>query len=282
MTKNDSKVEYNSLLFEQKLWEEVKIDVAEDGTKIVENATYSDDELFPELSVEGYNELNGRIETFYISCYELLGDSRSDWRAWYEETGESPAYHFPEDVRDAVFTRLANIPHELACARQAIKDEKTAEKVDQRIKEDRSSYYIIGTGLIGKRDSKDNSDWVFVNAKWEPDNDGLIEILLNGGEIHSINTQEAMEKITDRTLAFLIDMWAERYAVPAKKWSESPKWYSKLVSTSFVMNGVKRTVKPADLKVSDDDAFMESIQNELEKDLRKYGAYDIVSFGMMD
>ena len=293
--------EYNSLLFEQKLWEKVKVGVAEDGTKIVENATYSDDELFPVVSVEGFNELNGKTEKFYLECYCLYEDSKSDWRKCYEETGDSPAYPFPEGVRDVIFTRLVNIPYELSCARKAIKDEKMAAMINRKIKEDKTSYYIIGTSLIGKREFKDSSDWLFSSAQWEPDNDGMIDMLLNGvditkqsldsffpehlkliNEIHPIDTKEAMEKITDQTLSFLIDMWAEKYAVAAKEWSENPKWYSKLVSTSFVMNGVKRTIKPSDLKVSADDAFMESIQDELEKDLREYGAYDIVNCGMMD
>ena len=118
--------EYNSLIFEQKLWKNVKVDVAEDGTKIVENATYSDDKLFPEVSVEGFNQLNGKAEKFYLECYCLYEDSKGDWRKWYEETGESPAYPFPEGVWDVIFSRLTNIRHELSCARKAIKDEKTA------------------------------------------------------------------------------------------------------------------------------------------------------------
>ncbi len=221
-SKDNYVCEYNSLLFEQKLWEKVKVEVAEDGTKIVENATYSDDELFPVVSVEGFNELNGKTEKFYLECYCLYEDSKSDWRKYYEETGDSPAYPFPEGLRDVIFTRLANIPYELSCAKKAIKDELTAATIEKKIKEDKSSYYIIGTSLIGKRDPKDNFGWLFFGTEWEPDTDGLIEMLLKGvditkqkldsffpehlhliNEIHPIDTKEAMERITEQTLSFL-------------------------------------------------------------------------------
>ncbi|MBO4457854.1 MAG: hypothetical protein J5802_09050 [Butyrivibrio sp.] len=295
---------YNSLILEQSLWQKVKIGVAEDGTKIVENATYSDDVLFPVLSVEGFNEANGRNEEFYISCYDLYEDSRSDWKAYYEETGNSCAYSFPDVVKDALFTRLANIQGEIVNARQAIRDEEKAEKVNQRIKEDKSSYYLIGTGLIGKRDPKDNSDWLFMDGKWTPDDEKIIEKLLNGedltkqsfktfdpevveliNDICNLEKAEAMEKITDQTIAFLKFQWADKYADPAKAWAENPKWYAKLVSTSFTMNGIRKELTPSDLDVDagiEKDGFMESIQRELEQDLRNYGAYDISSFGMMD
>lgn len=295
---------YNSLVLEQSLWEKVSIGVAEDGTKIVENATYSDDVLFPVLSVEGYNEANGKNETFYISCYCLYEDSASDWKAYYEETGESPAFDFPAGVKDALFTRLVNIQGEIVRARQAIKDEEKAEKINQRIKEDKSSYYLIGAGMLGKRDPKNNSDWLFIDGKWTLDDEKIIEKLLNGedltkqsfntfdpevieilNKISSIEKTEAMEKITDQTIAFLKFQWSEKYADLAKAWSENPKWYAKLVSTSFTMNGIKREITPSDLDVDagiEKDGFMESIQHELEKDLRDYGAYDIFSFGMMD
>ena len=295
---------YNSLILEQSLWQKVKIGVTEDGTKTVENATYSDDVLFPVLSVDGFNEANGKNEEFYISCYDLYEDSRSDWRAYYEETGNTCAYSFPDGVQDALLTRLANIQGEIVNARQAIKDEEKAEKVNQRIKEDKSSYYLIGNDMIGKRDPKDDSDWLFMDGKWNPDDEKIIEKLLNGedltkqsfktfdpevveliNDISNLEKTEAMEKITDQTIAFLKFQWADKYADLAKAWAENPKWYAKLVSTSFTMNGIRKELTPSDLDVDagfEKDGFMESIQSELERDLRNYGAYDISSFGMLD
>lgn len=119
MKNNDSKSStneklINSLVFEKELWEKVKLSLAEDGTKIVENAVYEDDPCFPMIHVRGFNELNGEEESSSLYLYCMYEDSRREMREWYEETGQSPAFDFPLGVETAIFTRIINIRTRLA------------------------------------------------------------------------------------------------------------------------------------------------------------------------
>ena len=138
----------NSINFEISLWEKVELSLEKDGTKRIVNAEYEDDPCFPFIRVKGFNELNGFEEVFTISCYtKYYEDTYDDLREEYERTGESPAYSFPLGVENAISCHITNLHAELREAEEAVKAEKEKEK----LRNDGSVYYLIGTGLVGKR-----------------------------------------------------------------------------------------------------------------------------------
>ena len=100
--------------FEISLWEKVELGLEPNGIKIVKNADYNDDPLFPEITVSGYDEVNCCEKTYSLPCYVIISDwSSSDWRDEYERTGKTPAYSFPEGVKSAIFAAIANLKADL-------------------------------------------------------------------------------------------------------------------------------------------------------------------------
>ena len=62
-------------------------------------------------------------------------------------------------------------------------------------------------------------------------------------------------------------------------------WPSKCVETEFVINGVRYSIFPPDIGLTYDcwdQGFMESIQKEISRDLKEYGAVNIREFGFID
>lgn len=292
----------NSIIFEINLWKKVEISLEEDGTKRIVNAEYKDDPCFPVIRVKGFNELNGFEEEFVIPCYTRYSeDSYDDIREEYERTGNSPAYSFPLGVQDAVFCQIINLQADLREAEEELKAEKALEK----LKNDGSCYYLIGTGLVGKRTVKPKQeDYLFLDGKWKADEDELIESLLNGEDItkkklkmffsemsdminsiSEIEPDRAFEIVADQTVQYLLMLWEKKYRKQKKEWDSNPQWFSKFVSISFTINGVKKGLATKDFplkKGPSDDAFIEYISDDLKKDIEECGGFFTGMGGMID
>ena len=69
------------------------------------------------------------------------------------------------------------------------------------------------------------------------------------------------------------------------EWDKNPKWPSKLVETRFYLGGQTWSIGPTDIGLTRDgwdQGFMETVQDEMEADLKRIGATEIVSFGFLD
>lgn len=70
-------------------------------------------------------------------------------------------------------------------------------------------------------------------------------------------------KSNEQIIFELKEKWKECFREAKEKWDQDPGWPAKLVSTTFVLNGVEYTIEPPDLGLSYDpwnQGFMESIQ----------------------
>ena len=289
----------NSIKFQISLWKKVKLAVEEDGTKKVINAEYWDHPLFPSIMVKGYNPYSKTEEEYRLLCYTVISDwSSSDWEKEYEETGYSPAYSFPEEVKGLIFCHISNLEMDLKNAKERLKAEKELASQPK----DTATYYMLGDSLIGKRDKK--KDYFFLDAKWIPDEEGFIGKLLNGEDITDfesewfapetleiinsievVEREQAMEVITDQTIRHLLMEWSEKFAEQKTDWDKHPQWFSKWVSIDIKLNGIERTLYPKDFVFADGapaDAFIESISDEIREDVRKAGGYVTNISGMID
>lgn len=102
----------------------------------------------------------------------------------------------------------------------------------------------------------------------------------------SAKTEKVAAKASNRQiLATLKALWKNKYIREKAEWDQDPKWPAKLVHTSFKLRGIEYTIYPSDIGLSTDpwdQGFMETIQNDMEKDLMEYGATDIFSVGFLD
>ena len=92
-------------------------------------------------------------------------------------------------------------------------------------------------------------------------------------------------KSNEQILFELKEKWKECFREAKKKWDQDPGWPAKLVSTTFVLNGVTYTIEPPDLGLSYDpwdQGFMESIQRYIRADLEECGATDVYNTGFLD
>lgn len=92
-------------------------------------------------------------------------------------------------------------------------------------------------------------------------------------------------KSNEQIIFELKEKWKECFREAKEKWNQDPGWPAKLVSTTFVLNGVKYTIEPPDLGLSYDpwdQGFMESIQGDIRKDLEECGATDVYNTGFLD
>ena len=79
--------------------------------------------------------------------------------------------------------------------------------------------------------------------------------------------------------------WKKDLAPKKEEWDKAPGWPSKMVETTFKLNGNDYRILPRDLGLSNDcwdQGFMESVQSVLEKDLEAAGATHIHSTGFID
>ena len=122
MTRKELEQTINSLEFEMSLWEKVKL--APEGSECPYiNATLDDsDPLFPYMIVSGYNEANGREETYSLMgwIYCNKEDSRADILDEYERTGESPALSPFSMVHSIIWCRIINLKGEILHSKEAL------------------------------------------------------------------------------------------------------------------------------------------------------------------
>lgn len=288
----------NTVKFSMELWDKVKLVKNENGESIFTNAEYINHQYYPRIKVSGYNELNGCDEEFDLPCWYMESDeSISD----YIESGDTPALAYPNDVYMEVETHKINLHADLCEAEESLKAAKYAKEHIN----DAAIYYLIGNGLVGKREKRiEIVDYLFFEDNWEIDDEYIITKLLNGEDltkqsfrsfdpetteiinsIKEIDRQEAMEIITDQTIEYLKMLWEEKFAKEKEEWDKAPKWWAKCVSKEFILNGVKRTLYPEDLPFASGpsiEGFMESISGEIDKDLRERGAFIVANNGMID
>ncbi len=103
-------------------------------------------------------------------------------------------------------------------------------------------------------------------------------------EIKEITKKKAEKMMNRQILDLLIDKWKRELLPRKEEWLKNG-WPSKLVQTSFELNGIAYEIYPEDIGLGGDcwDAgFMESIQPDIEKDLAAYGAMHIYHFGFLD
>lgn len=135
----------HDIKFKISLWEKVELGLEPNGIKIVKNADYNDDPLFPEITVRGYDEVNCCEKTYRLPCYVIISDwSSSDWRDEYERTGKTPAYSFPEGVKLAIFAAIANLKADLHDATDnlaALKNRKALPEDPDQVIDDLLAYW---------------------------------------------------------------------------------------------------------------------------------------------
>jgi len=131
--------------FKISLWEKVELELGPDGAKIVKNATYHDDPLFPEIIVSGYDEVDCCEKTYRLPCYVIISDiSKSDWIEEYEETGKTPAYSFPEGVKSGIIAVISNLKADLNDATEnldALKNRKALPEDPDQVIDDLLAYW---------------------------------------------------------------------------------------------------------------------------------------------
>lgn len=158
-------------------------------------------------------------------------------------------------------------------------------------------YYAVGETVI-KREYRDRiHDYCFDSGKWEeifywkgdPNNPipVSVEELPDSDFDNEISENTAMEIITDLTLVFLKEKWESDFAERRDEWAKNPRWSSKLVETDFILNGIERSIIFQDLpeslrSVPWGEGFFESVQEDIEMDLKANGARITGSWGFMD
>ena len=103
--------------------------------------------------------------------------------------------------------------------------------------------------------------------------------------IEEISEEKAVEIINQQILDVLLSICKEKFKKEKERWDKKPKWTSKIVKTKFKLNGKECVILPQDIGLSSDpwdQGFMESIQSDIAKELKKYGATDIYNLGFLD
>ncbi|MBR2749984.1 MAG: hypothetical protein IKD90_02480 [Clostridiales bacterium] len=164
-------------------------------------------------------------------------------------------------------------------------------------------YYLIRGKTLAKREEGYNC-FLFNDGKWDWDEKNVLLDRLVGydpdepddspyktgsscvmNEIEELTFEEAMRILNEKTIGFLIRKWKDDLAAVKTEWDEKPGWPAKLVTTSFILNGMKYTLVPEDLGLTDDcwdQGLMEKFQGEICKVLKKYGATSVVNSGFID
>lgn len=167
-------------------------------------------------------------------------------------------------------------------------------------------YYLMNDYLVAKREEKDSGyeDFLFRKGRWIPDSNCKVMDYLNGfdsseplgspyrygnsdilSRIEEITGKKAAGIMNRQIIKILSDNWKEKFKEKKIKWDQDPGWPAKLVETKFKLNGEECTILPQDLGLSSDpwdQGFMESIQADIAKDLKDYGAADIYNLGFLD
>ena len=146
------------------------------------------------------------------------------------------------------------------------------------MKEKKITFYLMENQTVGK--TEDGAHFLFLNGEWEADQN-----CHSAAGITEISADTAAKICGEQLFEFLTAKWKNGFQKERAEWLNSYRWPAKLVSTSYRYEGYSYDIKPEDLGLSDDpydQGFMESIQFDLEEDLRRYGATHIISGGLMD
>ena len=174
------------------------------------------------------------------------------------------------------------------------------------MEEKRTVYYLIHDRVIAKRemDGDYNRDYILREGKWVVDSDHVIMDHLAGYdpsepedsthrfgstsvlmEMDGISLEQAIPIINQQILDALKNKWKAEFAAKKEEWDKKPGWPAKFVKTKFTLNGVKYILFPIDIGLTYDcwdQGFMETIQSDIEKDLKLYGATEIYNLGFLD
>lgn len=110
---------------------------------------------------------------------------------------------------------------------------------------------------------------------------------MNNGRFkyYEITEENAEKWIAEQIVRGLCDKWKIDFAERKAKWDKDPGWPAKLVETTFVLGGEEWSLDATDLGMDDgpwNQGFMESVQKDMEDDLKKIGATKIQSYGFSD
>ena len=170
------------------------------------------------------------------------------------------------------------------------------------MEEKKITYYLIKGRMLGKRE--DDKDYLYGEEGWIPDVSMEIMKRLYGfdpsepedspyavgntdimEELEEIGCEKAEKWMAGKLLQGLVRKWKIKFADRKAEWDKNPKWPSKLVETRFYLGGQTWSIGPTDIGLTRDgwdQGFMETIRDEMEADLKKIGATEIVSFGFLD
>lgn len=167
-------------------------------------------------------------------------------------------------------------------------------------------YYLIHDRVIAKRekDGDYDRDYILRAGRWVEDSGHLIMDHLVGYdpsepedspyrfgstsvlmEMDEIPVDQAISIINQQILDALKNKWKVEFATKKEEWNKNPGWPAKLVETKFTLNGEKYSLFPVDIGLTNDcwdQGFMETIQSDIEKDLKLYGATEIYNLGFLD
>ncbi len=174
------------------------------------------------------------------------------------------------------------------------------------MEEKKTVYYLIHDRVIAKRERDGDFDRVYIlrAGKWDGDSDHVIMDHLVGYdpsgsedspyrpgstsvliEMDEISEEQAVQLINKQILDTLKNKWKDEFAAKKEEWDKNPGWPAKFVETKFTLNGEEYSIFPRDIGLSHDgwdQGFMETVQSDIEKDLKLYGATDIHNLGVID
>ena len=171
------------------------------------------------------------------------------------------------------------------------------------MEEKNTKYYFVVEKTVAKSDDTGNI-FLFKDGKWIKDEEAVFEdhpaeydlsesktsprrfgrncFLV---EMEIISEEEAVLAVNQQIADDLKELWKEKFRKKKEEWDKAPIWPAKYVETVFRLNGIQYSIKPEDIGLEKDpwdEGFMESIQRDIEEDLKRYGADEIRSTGFLD
>ena len=104
-------------------------------------------------------------------------------------------------------------------------------------------------------------------------------------EYYELTAENAEEWIAEQIIRGLCDKWEIDFAERKAKWDKEPGWPAKFVEMTFVLGGKEWSLGTGAIGLDGDGwnhGFMETVQSDMEEDLKKGGATDIHSYGFID
>ncbi len=166
----------------------------------------------------------------------------------------------------------------------------------------KETYYLIYERLVGK--ANEQVYYLFQNGYWVPDKGHVILDHLYGydpyepegspyamynssvmDEMEEIERDQAVRICGRQLYDYLIKKWKDDFHEAKLEWDKKPLWPAKCVGTSYEYEGYSYGIEPTDLGLTMDpydQGFMELIQEDIENDLKKHGADNIQSGGLLD